>query len=144
MIANWIGDFLDTVAYAELPQPAKEYAEPILSAFLERACGERGVEPAELEEADLKAGLLEGVGDLELPGSARAVAPELCAAFLAEMERQGRLAGGRVLGLYVKALRGALNERANPQPIRNPGAPIGRNDPCPCGSGKKYKKCCMR
>ncbi len=20
--------------------------------------------------------------------------------------------------------------------------PIGRNDPCPCGSGKKYKKCC--
>ena len=24
-----------------------------------------------------------------------------------------------------------------------PGAPtVGRNDPCPCGSGKKYKKCC--
>ena len=22
-----------------------------------------------------------------------------------------------------------------------PGAPVGRNDPCPCGSGKKYKKC---
>jgi len=21
--------------------------------------------------------------------------------------------------------------------------PIGRNDPCPCGSGKKYKKCCL-
>ncbi|MED3732402.1 SEC-C metal-binding domain-containing protein, partial [Geobacillus stearothermophilus] len=21
---------------------------------------------------------------------------------------------------------------------------IGRNDPCPCGSGKKYKKCCMK
>ena len=20
---------------------------------------------------------------------------------------------------------------------------IGRNEPCPCGSGKKYKKCCM-
>lgn len=23
-------------------------------------------------------------------------------------------------------------------------AKIGRNDPCPCGSGKKYKKCCLR
>jgi preprotein translocase subunit SecA len=23
------------------------------------------------------------------------------------------------------------------------GAKIGRNDPCPCGSGKKYKKCCL-
>lgn len=22
-------------------------------------------------------------------------------------------------------------------------ADIGRNEPCPCGSGKKYKKCCM-
>ncbi len=21
---------------------------------------------------------------------------------------------------------------------------IGRNDPCPCGSGKKYKKCCRK
>ena len=21
---------------------------------------------------------------------------------------------------------------------------VGRNDPCPCGSGKKYKKCCGR
>jgi hypothetical protein len=26
--------------------------------------------------------------------------------------------------------------------IRNQGPKIGRNDPCPCGSGKKYKKCC--
>lgn len=22
------------------------------------------------------------------------------------------------------------------------GGKVGRNDPCPCGSGKKYKKCC--
>jgi SEC-C motif-containing protein len=26
--------------------------------------------------------------------------------------------------------------------VRNDGAKVGRNDPCPCGSGKKYKKCC--
>ena len=24
------------------------------------------------------------------------------------------------------------------------GHTVGRNDPCPCGSGKKYKKCCGR
>jgi len=29
-----------------------------------------------------------------------------------------------------------------PQPIRHTGPETGRNDPCPCGSGKKYKKCC--
>ena len=27
------------------------------------------------------------------------------------------------------------------EPVRNPLKAIGRNDPCPCGSGKKYKKC---
>jgi preprotein translocase subunit SecA len=26
-------------------------------------------------------------------------------------------------------------------PIRNMGNKVGRNDPCPCGSGKKYKAC---
>ena len=24
------------------------------------------------------------------------------------------------------------------------GKKVRRNDPCPCGSGKKYKKCCMK
>ena len=37
------------------------------------------------------------------------------------------------------ALMRALNTtvaRATPK--------VGRNDPCPCGSGKKYKKCCLQ
>lgn len=25
-----------------------------------------------------------------------------------------------------------------------PASNLGRNDPCPCGSGKKYKKCCLK
>ena len=29
-------------------------------------------------------------------------------------------------------------------PDRRPAAKIGRNDPCPCGSGQKYKRCCLR
>jgi len=31
-----------------------------------------------------------------------------------------------------------------PKPIVRAGPKVGRNDPCPCGSGKKYKKCCGR
>ncbi|MEJ2041340.1 MAG: SEC-C metal-binding domain-containing protein, partial [Desulfosarcinaceae bacterium] len=30
------------------------------------------------------------------------------------------------------------------KPMRRQDAKVGRNDPCPCGSGKKYKKCCGR
>jgi preprotein translocase subunit SecA len=35
-------------------------------------------------------------------------------------------------------------EKKVTEPIRNRGEKIGRNDPCPCGSGKKYKNCHMR
>lgn len=28
-------------------------------------------------------------------------------------------------------------------PLENPYKDVGRNDPCPCGSGKKFKKCCL-
>ena len=41
----------------------------------------------------------------------------------------------------------ADSARAEPvrvEAIRNRGERIGRNDPCSCGSGKKYKNCCMR
>ena len=29
-------------------------------------------------------------------------------------------------------------------PLERSEPKVGRNDPCPCGSGKKYKKCCMK
>ncbi|MFM7243031.1 MAG: preprotein translocase subunit SecA, partial [Planctomycetaceae bacterium] len=33
-------------------------------------------------------------------------------------------------------------DAAQVEPIRNMGQKVGRNDPCPCGSGKKFKNCC--
>jgi len=32
-------------------------------------------------------------------------------------------------------------QAATPKPVRRDGGKVGRNDPCPCGSGRKYKKC---
>jgi hypothetical protein len=34
-------------------------------------------------------------------------------------------------------------ERLSHIPVTNPLRDVGRNDPCPCGSGKKFKKCCL-
>jgi len=36
----------------------------------------------------------------------------------------------------------AASKRGKAQPVKREGRKVGRNDPCPCGSGKKYKKCC--
>jgi hypothetical protein len=39
--------------------------------------------------------------------------------------------------------RQARADHARTQRLENPFNGIGRNDPCPCGSGKKFKKCCL-
>ena len=39
---------------------------------------------------------------------------------------------------------GAAAATVKKQPVRTAGKKVGPNDPCPCGSGKKYKKCCMQ
>lgn len=41
---------------------------------------------------------------------------------------------------FGRSMLGAAGPEAGRAPIRT--ARIGRNDPCPCGSGKKYKRCC--
>ena len=49
--------------------------------------------------------------------------------------------GGR-MNLAFEQGRTKAPEKPEPQtPVRN-AVKVGRNDPCPCGSGKKYKKCC--
>jgi len=39
--------------------------------------------------------------------------------------------------IYTRALR------EGPAPFKSAAPKVGRNDPCPCGSGKKYKQCCL-
>ena len=41
---------------------------------------------------------------------------------------------------YEEALAEGAEEK-KPQPVVRAGQKIGRNDPCPCGSGRKYKHC---
>lgn len=44
----------------------------------------------------------------------------------------------------VTSTSGTSDGSTKKQPVRNKTAKVGRNDPCPCGSGKKYKHCCGR
>lgn len=36
-----------------------------------------------------------------------------------------------------------MDQLMSARPITNPLRKVGRNDPCPCGSGRKFKKCCL-
>ena len=52
-----------------------------------------------------------------------------------------RATGKRTQVVKVTSTAGADTGEAK-KPVVNKNKKVGRNDPCPCGSGKKYKKCC--
>ncbi len=52
--------------------------------------------------------------------------------------------GNGIQAQQREAIAGSQRSEKKIDPIRNRGQRVGRNDPCPCGSGKKYKNCHMR
>ncbi|HKP95610.1 MAG TPA: YchJ family protein [Fibrobacteria bacterium] len=64
--------------------------------------------------------------------------------FKAKFREDGEIKEHHELATFVK-LKGAWffdDGRTPPgKPVKSEGPKTGRNDPCPCGSGKKYKKC---
>jgi len=75
--------------------------------------------------------------------------------YLMEMEYHGLSVYDRIIRLWGKMLNNGGRQFlsilvvfacAAPHYLIKPAVTekrVGRNDPCPCGSGKKYKKCCM-
>jgi len=57
-------------------------------------------------------------------------------------EREMKVQASATLSDAVMAVHSYwIDKRVSHAPIRGNGARVGRNDPCPCGSGKKYKSC---
>ena len=137
---EWASEFAESTAFSFLPDPVKERAPSLCAAFLDQVRAET--------ESEVRRVMLEVLPALDLPPADRAAVPETLSTFLAWLEDSGRLAGGRSLGLLIGALGPGYRERCDPRgglrvpPMVKKTADIGRNDPCPCGSGRKYKKCC--
>jgi preprotein translocase subunit SecA len=60
-----------------------------------------------------------------------------------EAIHQDAQSAGEIAAQQEAAIEGTEVDH-KPQPIRNRQQRVGRNDPCPCGSGKKFKQCCMK
>jgi uncharacterized protein YchJ len=70
---------------------------------------------------------------------------ELCAGW--KQFYKHALDGFQRLAQDVRSERARAASRRGENPLLTsmkdiPAAPVGRNEPCICGSGKKYKKCC--
>ena len=141
----WVSDFLERPAAKDPSARVGESSSSVLAAFLEAAC-HGGGGPEDLGPSEASHALLDHVASLTLPPASAAAVPDLVAAFLVDLEDVGRLAGGRATAATVRAAAPAFRDRAaGKAPDLTRRAPkIGRNDPCPCGSGKKYKHCHLR
>jgi len=143
-IENWVADFVHGSAARDLEPVVREYAPEFLVPLLLAPCEQHDCEPGDLGEPELRAAFTGPVAAVSLPGSVRERVPDACALFLESLEREGRLAGGRAAGLALRAAHRAYQAAAGGprEPVRRPAPKLSPNDPCPCGSGRKYKKCC--
>jgi uncharacterized protein len=82
---------------------------------------------------------------LALTGQARAMALEEGEEWMSEEEEVEMLVEIREgLADHLLDVRRFWFEKGIPPTVKRETPKIGRNDPCPCGSGRKYKACCGR
>jgi uncharacterized protein len=92
-------------------------------------------EPEKVEELLFPFMLLSG-RMRELAEEAGGLIPSL------DEERELRLKAANSMGDSVIAVHSYwFDKRISHAPVRRDGPKVGRNDPCPCGSGRKYKSC---
>ncbi len=140
-LADLVQEYCASEHFLLLDPGLKDHAESLLAFW----CGQVGerVTPDSMGQA------FRQVAQLDLPLEARRSFPELLREFvdyLVDTGRFPRAAGWRGLVERAEADH-ARNFRQDGsvrgETVRHQLPVVGRNDPCPCGSGVKYKKCCM-
>jgi len=119
----------------------KPHAEALLAFWCTALGGDHSIPSVERA--------FRSVGTLDLPRDIRVSAPAVVKEFLSFTLTTGRNPAASVLIDSV-----SLIEKKYHANFRDDGTfkgethtrkstPVGRNDPCPCGSGRKFKQCCM-
>ena len=79
---------------------------------------------------------------LALTGEAKEIALQAGEEWMSEAEEKEMLAEVRDgLADHLIDIRQHWFDKSIPPTVKREGPKVGRNDPCPCGSGKKYKSC---
>ena len=141
-LSDSAADFCHSQHFLLLDSDLKAHAESLLAYWADAA----GDEPTALTVKESMLSVAHG----DLPLAPRRRFPELLQAFLDHLPSTGRfplasswstVVEGAVDG-YLAAFRDDGSVRG--KTVRKPVAGGGRNEPCPCGSGRKFKKCCGR
>ena len=158
-------DFQDSKAIKSKTTAYKDNADYVVKSFLDYVFFHEHKEIRETTDDHVNHFMLE-FAPRKLSFSTEDVkkVPEILSHFLVFLETEGHIHNGVQLGETTKANSRAFIKAMPKQkkaPVKKTTTPakkaapkkkpkkkevleakVGRNDPCPCGSGKKYKKCC--
>jgi hypothetical protein len=144
----YIDDYLTSEHLLFLDPAIKENADGVLRAFFQKA-GERGASSLEaLKAAVVEAVLLQDLGRLDLPLEGKRALPDLFAGFFGYLKDTGRFPAAGSWEICAEAVKGRFaaslrdDGTVRGETFKKTASDVGRNDPCPCGSGQKFKKCC--
>ncbi len=158
-------DFQESKAIKSKTTAYKENANYVVKSFLDYVFFHEHKEIREMTDEHVKHFMLEfAPRKLTFATEDTKKVPEILADFLIFLETEGHIHNGVQLGDIAKAnsrafmkvmpkqkkatTKKAVKPTKKEVPTKKPKkkvvleAKVGRNDPCPCGSGKKYKKCC--
>jgi hypothetical protein len=148
-LESCIGEFAESGYFQLLNPSVKEHAGGIITAFL-RQCASAGAQSVEsLTSAVLETALLDGMTALDLPPTSKQGIPALLSAFFRYVSETGHYPPASRWENTLEALQQRFFAKfredgsVRGETFRKNYSDVSRNDPCPCGSGKKFKKCCL-
>lgn len=156
-IALEVASFLDSPQAKALTAPPPGDVRKIVEAFLSVSYEDMGLAPRLMDGQDMHGALghvlpsrFERKSPLvpHVPAVLRAYVEHLCASQVVPQAFELRRGFEETIDEFVETVTTGVNPHghhhghAKQEPMVHRAPKLGRNDPCFCGSGKKFKKCC--
>jgi hypothetical protein len=144
-----ISEYTTSEHFLFLKGKANEGAELVLASFFKRAQEFGHPTLQDLMGKDIENVLLNSIPRLDMPVELKKAVPDILEGFFAFLKDTGRFPPAGAWRMCVETVRGkyldSLRADGSAKGItfKKQYTDVGRNDPCPCGSGQKFKKCCM-
>jgi hypothetical protein len=146
---NFVSEYAASEHFMFLKPEVKEGAEGLLLAFF-RLAKERGLfSLEEMKAKDVEEILFGGMSRLDVDARTRRALPDLLDGFFTFLKDTGRFPPASAWQMCVESVKKRFVDSVREDgsvkgaTFRKQYTDVGRNDPCPCGSGQKFKKCCM-
>ena len=148
-LKEYVGDYASSEYFAFLSAAMKNHAEALLHHFLDEARTSTSGSVAEFDARLCEQLLVEKMAGLDLPMEVRQGVPHLLEEFFEYLAATGKYPAAAAWAAWMPEIGATYARRfredgsVKGETVRKTLDKVGRNDPCPCGSGKKFKKCCI-